>query len=151
MNFKHNIEQKEKVKFFTMFPISVPQIPAMMDNIHVNSQFWVCHILCPHILVDPRLCLLCHRKNFYTQVIQSMLWGYIVIYSTLHILKWSGYTFRERQLLFTFPTPQACSEQGAALKRKKIGSKFFPFRVDSLSKGDSFSGKQTGSHNSCLP
>ena len=47
----------------------------MMDLTDVNSKFWICHILCHNILVDPRLCLLCHN----TPCIQSMLWGYIII------------------------------------------------------------------------
>ena len=49
----------------------------MMDSMHMISQFWVCHILCLHILADQRLCLLC-QKTFYTPGIQSMLWGYTV-------------------------------------------------------------------------
>ena len=44
--------------------------------------------------------------------------------------------------------------KGIYSKRKEFasfGSKFFPFRVDSISEGTRQAGKPTGSHNNCLP
>ena len=67
------------------------------------------------------------------------------------LLKGNGYTFKGGN---SFKTVLSPSWKGVYSKRKEfdcIGGKFFPFRVDAFSKGTCCTGKQLGSHKSCLP
>ena len=66
-------------------------------------------------------------------------------------VKGNGYISRETTLSKLFRVP---SEKWVYSEMKEValmGATFFPFRVDSLSEGTWCEGKQTGSHESCLP
>ena len=67
MNFKQNKEQKKKrfnsTHGFQFLGHNYIHVPAMMDTIHVNSQFWVSHILRLNIEVDKTLPPV-SKKNF---------------------------------------------------------------------------------------